>query len=252
MSLSKPNSKNELKKYILSKLGSPVIDINISDEQLEIAIEDAYSFFSQYSVDAQEEKYISVKVTPQMISKKSLPTPENVQGVLGVFKTASSRGDYLFDILHNIKKDDLAQIAYSGGYGDLTSIYITQSYISQMDDILGHEFHYRHNGTTNTLYIDTDWASYFPIGSYLTYECVVILDMDEYPELYNNFLVKDLSVAYAKFQWGTNLSKFEGVQLPGGVTLNGMNILTQAQSELDTIKAEFIMKHQAPDGFFIG
>jgi hypothetical protein len=55
-----------------------------------------------------------------------------------------------------------------------------------------------------------------------------------------------------KKQWGTNLTKFVGVQLPGGITFNGEKIYNDAHEAIDKLEAEMINSYSLPVGDLIG
>lgn len=254
MSLSKPVTREELKQYILTRLGSPVIEINIADEQVDIAIQDAFDFFGEYSVDGMENTFIAHQITQTDIDNRYIPVPVNVTGVNKVFRPRNRSfgltGDNLFNIEYYLYRNEIFELAQSGG--GLSSYYITMQQIALMDDILNFNLHYRFSTPTNRLYIDTDWVRNFPVGSFLAFEAYQKLDPEEYPELYNNWVIRDLSTALAKRQWGANLSKYEQIQLPGGVTLNGTTLYEQAELEIDRIKTDFIQKFQEPPEMYVG
>ena len=49
-----------------------------------------------------------------------------------------------------------------------------------------------------------------------------------------------------------NLMKFEGVQLPGGVTFNGRQLFDDARADIERLKEEIRMNWEMPTDFFIG
>ena len=106
------------------------------------------------------------------------------------------------------------------------------------------------NRKQDKLYIETDWANKFTEGDFLIIEAYRLLDPTQYPEVYNDIFLKKYCTALIKRQWGENLKKFEGVQLPGGVTLNGKTIYDEAVDEIIKIEEEMNLKWELPpDGF---
>ena len=106
------------------------------------------------------------------------------------------------------------------------------------------------NRRQNKLFIETDWANKFEAGDFLIVECYRVLDPTQYTEVYNDIFLKKYCTALIKRQWGENLKKFEGVQLPGGVTLNGKTIYDEAVDEINKIEEEMNLKWELPpDGF---
>ena len=110
----------------------------------------------------------------------------------------------------------------------------------------------RFNRHMNRLFIDMDWSYDVSIGDYIIIEGWTFLDPDTYTDVYNDRFLKQYATALIKQQWGNNLKKFEGVQLPGGVTLNGQKIYEEAVEEIDNLKAEAKDTYQLPVDFFTG
>ena len=107
------------------------------------------------------------------------------------------------------------------------------------------------NRKQNRLYLETDWANKFKADDILIVECYRVLDPTQYSEVYNDLFLKKYTTALIKRQWGENLKKFEGVQLPGGVTLNGKTIYDEAVDEIIKIEEEMNLKWELPpDGFY--
>ena len=100
--------------------------------------------------------------------------------------------------------------------------------------------------------IDTDWDKTFNAGSYVVAEAYAILDPSEYPEVWDDMFLKKYTTALIKRQWGENMKKFGGIQLPGGVTLNGDQIFQEAVQEIAQIEEEMQMKYELPPTFMVG
>ena len=64
--------------------------------------------------------------------------------------------------------------------------------------------------------------------------------------------VKEYTTALIKQQWGANLIKFEGLQLPGGGVLNGRQIFDDATTDIDKLRETIRMEHEMPPDFFVG
>jgi hypothetical protein len=78
------------------------------------------------------------------------------------------------------------------------------------------------------------------------------LDPNTFTDVYNDGFLKKYATALLKQQWGNNLKKFEGVQLPGGVTLNGQKIFDEATEELASLKEEVQNTYQLPVDMLVG
>jgi hypothetical protein len=110
----------------------------------------------------------------------------------------------------------------------------------------------RFNRHMNRLYIDMDWAGDVNVGDYIIVECYRILDPDTYRDVYNDRFLKQYTTALFKRQWGENLKKFAGVQLPGGVTINADKIYEDALDEINKIEAEMQSRFELPVDMFTG
>ena len=102
---------------------------------------------------------------------------------------------------------------------------------------------YNFNQRTHRLHIDGDLGD---VGQILCLECMVKPDPDVFPDLYNDMWLKRYSTALVKYQWAENLSKFEGIALPGGVTLNASEMKAQAQEEITKLEEESRLNYELP------
>lgn len=251
-------SRQDLVEYIYRKLGAPVIEINLDDTQVEDSITDALQFFQEYHFDGSERRYISQQVTQADIDNKYIQTPPNVSSVSRVFrKQAATIGSgntspgNLFDLQHQFTKNEIYEIARNNT-GGLLGYYVTFQYISNLDDIINFHLYHRFRKPTRKLHIDTDWQENFPVGSFIVYECFEEINPETFSQIYDNWYLKRLCVAHAKKQWATNIKKFAGIQLPGGVTLDGQTMYSEAIEEITMLEQDVIQKFSEPDGFLIG
>jgi hypothetical protein len=89
-------------------------------------------------------------------------------------------------------------------------------------------------------------------GDYIVLEMYVVLDPQTHTKIYNDMFVKEYTTQLIKQQWGANLIKFEGMQLPGGVTLNGRQLYDDATGELQKLEEDMRLEHELPPDFFVG
>ena len=108
------------------------------------------------------------------------------------------------------------------------------------------------NRKQDRVYLETDWDNKFDVGTILIIEAYRILDPATYPQVYNDMFLKKYATALIKQQWGSNLKKFTGVTLPGGVTLDGQTIFSEATEEITKIEEEMSLKYELPPDGFIG
>ena len=243
-------SRQELIDYCLRRLGHPVIEINVDDDQLEDRIDEAFQFYRDFHYDAVELVYLKQEMTSNVISNQYITLNENITSVVRVlpFSSKTTSGVDMFDVRYQILLNDL----YSIQSTDI--IYYTQikTHLQMMQDLLVGQKPIRFNRHQNRLYIDFDWSNDVDVGEYIIIEAYRILDPNTYTDVYNDGFLKKYATALIKQQWGVNLKKFEGVQLPGGVTLNGQKIYDEATEELASLKEEVQNTYQLPVDMFVG
>ena len=251
--MAQPASRQQLKDYCLRQLGAPVIDINVDDSQLEDRIDDALQFFAEYHFDGVErayEKYqpTSTDITNGYVNSDSLDS--NIISVVRVFQF-SDQTINMFDVRYQMALNDY--FGLNSGSQSMAYYDSTRRYMSLIQQMLSPEKQMRFSRVTNKIHIDMDWDEEITAGSdYLIFEVYKKLDPETYTEIYNDRLLKEYLTALFKKQWGQNLSKFEGVQLPGGVTLNGGQIFSQAQEDIRRIEEEVQDKYELPPHFYVG
>ena len=214
-----PTTKATFKSYCLRALGFGVIDINISDDQADDRIDEALQYFSQYHYDG---------IFP--------------------FSDTSSRSS-LFDVRYQLRLNDL----YDFSSQSVIHYEMTMKHLDFLEHILVGETPIRFNQHQNRLYIDADWQNDFVADQdYLVIECYRKLDPDSYTDVYDDIYLKRYATALLKRQWGANLSKFSGVAMLGGVTMNGETIFSQAQEELQRLEEQIQLAYELPVNYMIG
>ena len=246
--MAKPASRQELKDYALRRLGSPVIDINVEDLQLEDRLDDALQFFAEYHFDGVERVYNKHLITATDITNGYIEVPDGVMSIIKTYRFDEGTTN-MFDVRYQMALNDFFDLS---GNGSVQEYALTRSYINMLNDMLNPERMIRFHRVTNRLYIDMKWSEIVGEGEYIVYEGWKILDPDTYTEIYDDRLLKEYVTALIKRQWGQNLSKFDNIQLPGGVTFNGGEIYSQADEEVKKIEEEVELKYELPTDFFTG
>ena len=246
--MSAPASRDELKAYCKRQLGDPVIEINLSPEQEEDAIELSIQFFQQFHFDAVEMVYLKHEMTANDISNQYITVSDAVVSIARVLPfSARTRGIDLFDIRYQILLNDI----YSIQSTDLIYYNQVKMQLQLINDLLVGEKPIRFNRHMNRLFVDMDWSNDIAEGEFLIIEAYRILDPNQFTDVYNDLYLKKYVTAQMKKTWGNNLKKFEGVQLPGGVTLNGQKIYDEAIEEIKELEAEVESRYQLPVDFFL-
>ena len=267
--MATPNSKETLIDYCFKRLGSPVIEINVDYTQAEDRLDDALQFFSERHFDGVERAYFAYQVTDDdktngYIDTESLgpvngptgdaPTGKDILSVIKVFQFGQFSNFNMFDIRYQLALSDYFGInrglngAVSQG---LASYDSTKRYINMIEDMFQPEKAVRFSKVTNRLHLDMKWSE-VQTGEYLIIESYVKLDAEIFGEIYNDRLLKKYTTALIKRQWGSNLAKYDGVQMPGGVVLRGGQIMSEAQSEIDRIEQEVYTTYELPVDFATG
>ena len=242
-------SREQLKDYCLRQLGAPVIEINVDDDQVEDRIDDAFQFYREYHFDAVEKLYLKHEITANNISNQYIEISNAVVGVERVFPFMNkSTGTNIFDIKYQI----LINVLYTLMSTDLIYYTAVRQELELINQLLVGQKPIRFNRHMNRLHIDMDWAADVVPGTYIIVECWRILDPDVYTDVYNDMFLKRYATAQIKKQWGNNLKKFAGVQLPGGVTLNGEIIYQEATEEIRQIETEIQSRFELPVDMFVG
>ena len=340
MSSTQPASTTELKEYALRKLGKPVIDVNLADEQMNDMIDEAIQMFQEYHFDGTEVHYYSEQVAASTLtfagastgtftagetitggtsnataiihgvtsstvltfkehkdgnglraantSGATFTSGETVTGSSsgatgvphGTQATAVSFGNvdlrYLtlddtiigirdvLPISRALSANDMFSVEYQfnlnelpnvlQGAGGLRNFALTKQNLSLLNDMFssGTSRQIRFNRMTDKLHLDMDWDSAVDIDDWIIVQCYKKIDGATYTEIYNDIFLKKYTIALFKKQWGQNLIKFEGMQLPGGATLNGRQIYDDGNNELEKLDEELQMKYQTPDNFYVG
>ena len=268
-----PSSKATLKTYCLRALGFGVIDINVSDDQIDDRVDEALQYFAQYHYDGVERMLLKYQVTAADIERSKtdttttatdsvdssitasfgegngfIPMPSSVISVLGIFPFSDSSTNNMFDVRYQLRLNDL----YDFSSTSIIHYEMTMQHLDFLEHILVGEKPIRFNEHQNRLYIDMDWSNDITAGEYIIIECYRKIDPASYSDIFDDIHLKRYATALIKRQWGANLSKFSGVAMLGGVTMNGENIFSQAQEELEKLEELISITNSPPIMFGVG
>ena len=247
--MAQPTSRATLKDYALRRLGSPVIEINVDDSQLEDRIDDALQFFAEYHFDGVEKTFLKHIITDSDVTNEYITLDDSVISVTKLFQFSEGTVN-MFDVRYQMALNDFYGLRNPNQ--SMVNYSVTKQHLSLIQDILSPEKSIRFSRVTNQLKIDMSWEDDVTVGDYIVAEAYVVLDPETYPEIYKDRLLKNYITALFKKQWASNLSKFEGIQLPGGVTFNGRELLEQAQTEIDKIEENVQLMYELPPDFMVG
>ena len=280
--MAQPSSREGLIDYAKRQLGFPVLEINVADEQFQDLLDDAIQVYQERHYDGIARMYLKYKITQDDIDRGQarggdttlgittttttstvglsttfdleennnyIQMPPSVIGVNNIFKV---RSDTVYDGLFNIRYQLFLNDLYAFGSIDLLQYAMVQTKLEDITFLLNPDVRYRFNIRQDRLYIDVDWAAAVKLGDYFVIDCFRILDPEDFTKVYNDQFLKRYFTALCKRQWGQNLIKFQGVQLPGGVQLNGRQIYDDGVKEIDELRAKMSSDYEMPPLDMIG
>jgi hypothetical protein len=317
--MAKISTRTQFRDYCLRRLGHPVIQINVDDDQVEDRIDDALAFFNDYHYDGTQQMYLKHKITQADIDRQWIPCPDAVQFIVGILPFDQSNSSVnMFDLRYQLRLHDL----YDFTSVSYVSYEITMQHIRTLNLLFSGTPQVRFNRKMDRLYLDIDWSRDLKVDDYIIIECyryispdnktltgtatistssntiigsgttftseisigdevvisneskrVVSIDSDTslnvsssyaasssgneititgFPDVWNDRFLKAYATAKIKYQWGSNLSKFAGIQMPGGVTLDGPRIMQEALEEIERLEDDAKSTLSMPSEIFIG
>lgn len=247
--MAQPQSREEFKDYIRRKIGEPVIQINVSDEQVDDRVDEAVSFWRDYHYNGSQLVYLKHQITQADIDNKWVPLPPNILGISKVFDfdTSISTGTGMFNVQYQFVLNNMTDLT---SY-NLQHYYMTMQHIEFMQEILVGKALVRYNKHVNKLFIDVDTKAW-TVGNYIIVEAYDVIDPDEYADVWSDRWLQNYASALVREQWGLNLTKFSNMQLVGGVSFNGEQILAEARAERQQMEEDAIRSLQPLTYNFIG
>ena len=247
--MATPTTRTEFKNYCLRRLGAPVIEINVDDDQVDDRIDDALRYYWDYHFDGTEKMYYKHQVTSTDRTNKYIIIPENIIGAVRVFSIAdpSIKTDDLFNIRYQIALNDL----YTLTSVSMVPYYMVMQHLGVIAELLVGQQPIRYNRHMNKLYVDMDWNK-IKDGEYLLIEAYQIVDPEDYSNVWKDQWLMRYATALIKRQWGSNLTKFTGMTLPGGIQFNGEKIYNDAVQEIAFLEQEMINSYSLPVSDMVG
>ena len=275
-------NRDDFKDYCLRRLGAPVLEINVSHEQIEDLIDDGIQMYQERHFDGVERMYLKYKITQDDIDRGTakntdgvgivtttatsansgagtftsswyetsnfIQVPESVLGIEKIFKfDTSSISGGMFSIKYQLFLNDL----YYFNSVELLQYAMTKSYLEDIDHLLTTDKQIRFNKRQSRLYLDIDWGAE-SVDNWLILDCYRALDPATFGTMLNDLFLKQWVTASIKKQWGQNMSKFKGVKLPGGIEMNGSEIYSEAVNELNDLRGRMASEWELPPYDFIG
>jgi len=317
--MAHPHTRTEFKDYCLRKLGFPVIQINVDDDQVEDRIDEALQFWNDYHYDGTEKTYFKHRIQQADIDRGWIYCPDSVIFVTGVLPFDESNSSInMFDLRYQLRLHDL----YDFTSVSYVSYEITMQHLRTLNLLFSGTPQFRFNRHHNKLYLDIDWTRDLDVGQYVVMECYrrvepevitltgtvtgnttsntiigtstkfdqevmekdfinigdesrqvmkiisptelittgphgsntsgMTVTIEGNSDVWNDRFLKEYATALIKRQWGNNLKKFGGIQMPGGVTLNGKEIYDEAIQEIKDMQEQMHSLNILPGDMFIG
>ena len=248
--MANPTNREELKQFCLRKLGKPVIEINVADEQLEDRIDDALKMYHDFHYDGIERVIIQHQLTQTDIDNKYITMSDSVISIERILDlNTGSSSEILFDAEYHMTWDAL--YAFNSTPASLQHYVATKENINLINEMLNGKKPLRYRRHTDKLHIDMDWSD-ISVDSYIVIQAYQIIDPDSYTQVWADRWLREYTTELFREQWGHNLSKYSGVQMPGGVTFNGSEILSEAQTRLRELEEELRNTYEEPPTFYMG
>jgi hypothetical protein len=282
--MAQPSTRQELVDYCKRKLGAPVLEINVADEQIDDLVDDAIQFFQERHFDGVGQAYLKYQITQDDIDRGRAPggnsavagiavtsatanivgtavtfnykensnylqIPDSVIGIQKIyhFDGTNTTTNNMFSVKYQLFLNDI----YYWGSTEILTYAMTKTYLEDIDFLLTTQKQIRFNKRMNRLYLDIDWGS-VSVGDYLIIDCYSVLNPNDFSKVWNDSFLKMYLTSLIKRQWGQNLIKFQGVKLPGGVELNGRQLYDDGQKELDFIMEKMSNTYELPPLDMIG
>jgi hypothetical protein len=317
--MATPRTRTEFKEYCLRRLGHPVIQINIDDDQLDDRVDDALAFYHDYHYDGMEQMYLKYQITQEDMDRRYIFCPDAVNFVTGILPFDQSNSSVnMFDLRYQLRLHDL----YDFTSVSYVSYEMTMQHIRTLNLLFSGTPQVRFNRKMNRLYLDIDWTRDVFVGSWVIVECYRRIEPDSristgtvsvtaasntvigtgtsfnselsvddeiiingeakkivsiagatslnvqsefvttatgatltrpgFSDVWNDRFLKQYATAKIKHQWGSNLSKFAGIQMPGGVTLDGVRITQEAAEEIKELEEGLINTNVLPAEIMMG
>ena len=248
MSTAYPENIDEFKAYCLGRLGAPVINIDVSDDQVEARIADALRFYADYHYDGQAKVYYKHPLTQDDINQQYIILPDNIIDAIRIFDfDAVSNATNIFDLRYQIALNDL----YTLTSQSMIPYYMSMQHLEFLEQLLVGQKPIRFTRHQHKLHIDMDWQT-MVVGNYILVEAYSYVDPERYPDVWKDRWLLEYGTMLIQKQWGQNLKKFGQIALPGGVVLNGQQLWNEAEERIREMEDKVTKDYMLPPMTFIG
>jgi hypothetical protein len=247
--MAQPDTRQEFADYVLRKIGAPVIEINVSEDQIEDRIDEGVSFWRDYHYNGSQLIYIKHQITQEDKDNGYVQVPSTILGISKVFdlSTSISTGSGIFNVNYQFVLTNIQDIT---SY-NMQHYYMTMQNLEFLQEILVGRPLIRYNRHVNRVHIDAD-KSNLTVGEYIIIEAYDVIDPNTYSDVWSDRWLQNYCSALIREQWGLNLTKFSNMMLVGGVMFNGEQILAEARADRERMEEDAIANLQPLTYNFIG
>lgn len=243
-----PTTREEFKNYCLRKLGEPVHNVNVDDEQVEDRIDEALKYYQDYHFDGTERILYKVQITTEDKDNGYITLPNSIIGISTILPIGDGLStSSMFNLNYQFHLNEIHDLAKSS----YVPYAMAMQHVASLQEIFVGKKPLRYNRHVNKLHIDTDW-DLLPAGEYIVVDCYSITDPETYTDVWGDRWLAKYAAALIKRQWGSNLTKFETIQLPSGQTVNGNKIFDDAEAEISKLEEEMIGSYSLPVHDMVG
>lgn len=183
------------------------------------------------------------------IDNRWIPVAPAVLSLVEIFRLPTSFGGTgMFNVKYQFALNEMYNIQSM----DLITYNMFQQHLAEIDELMNPHKIFRFNRKQDRIYLDINWALDITVGQYVVIECLRALDPEEYSECWADEFLRDYTTELFRLQWGTNMRKFVGQQLPGGVTLNGEEIYQEAKENLKELRERVRTEFEEPPSMQVG
>lgn len=242
-----PLTRNDFILWCKRKLGYPVLDINVDQDQLEDLVDQAIQMYREFHYDATMRTYLKHRITSQDINNEYIPCDDTIMTVVRSLHYQESSIN-LFDLRYQLRLQDF----YNFTNVSMVHYEITQEKLALLDWMLNPDQQIRFVRHTNRIYINLDWKSQVLVGDFIVFEVYQAIDPNKFKGMWDDRWLKAYATALFKQQWGVNMQKFIGTNLIGGTQMNGEYMFDQATKEIEKLEEQLYTLYQAPMRMFLG
>lgn len=243
-----PKNREEFVDHCLRKLGAPVIQINVSELQIDDRVDEAIYFWTEYHHNGSEKLYLKYQLTSTDLSRGYVEIPDNVFGVTRIFDLDTTfTGSGLWDATYQFMISNASELAN----GAISNYFMVMSHIELLQEWLVGKPMIRYNRHMNRLYVDVTGSDLVE-GSYLVIEAYGMIDQLEYSRMWSDRWLQNYATVLIKENWGEVLAKYGQMQLVSGTNFNGERILQEAREDRKMMEEEAIRSLGGVIGHYIG